>query len=46
MRRFTGIARKAVALVAAALAAWAVPARAEAWQAGSDDALLLPKTRN
>lgn len=41
MRRFTGIARKAVALVAAALAAWAVPARAEAWQAGSDDALLL-----
>ena len=41
MRSLTFRIGKAAALGAAALAIWAVPARAETWRANDDDALLL-----
>ena len=41
MKRWTFRIGQAAALGAAALAVWAMPARAEAWQPSEDDALLL-----
>ena len=41
MMDWTSRIRQAAALGAAALAVWAAPAQAEAWQPGEDDALLL-----
>ena len=41
MMDWTSRIRQAAALGAAALAVWAGPAQAEAWQPGEDDALLL-----